>query len=282
MSSGPALAGGPLGIRHKRVQRVRRLLVQPSFRRAERAFVVEGTKLVGEALRAGAPVEGLYVAPEGRDDPAVVDLVAEAERRGIRMFGLGTGVIERATDTVTPQPVLAVAGALDRPLDDVRGAKLLVVCVDVRDPGNLGTVVRSAEASGAGAVICCEGTVDVYNPKCVRASAGSVFHVPLVAGGDPVEVLEQVGAWGVRRLGSSSNLGTPYDEVDLRRPAAFVLGNEAHGLGGAVAPLVDEWVTIPMHGRSESLNVSMAAAVLCFEAARQRRVAAAGGSSAPA
>jgi TrmH family RNA methyltransferase len=277
VTSSPAPAGGPLGIRHKRVQRVRRLLAQPSFRRAERAFVVEGVKVVAEALRAGASVEGLYVAAEGGDDCGVQDLVGHAQARGIRVFRLGPGVMERAADTVTPQPVLAVAAALDGALSAVRDAPLAVVCVDVRDPGNLGTVLRSAEASGAGAVICCEGTVDVYNPKCVRASAGSVFHVRLVAGGDPVEVLEQVGAWGVRRLGSSSTRGTPYDEADLCTPAVLVLGNEAHGLSGEPARLVDEWVTIPMAGRAESLNVSMAAAVLCFEAARQRRVAAAGG-----
>ena len=257
---------GGLGLRHKRVQRVRRLLTQPSYRRAEGAFVVEGAKLVGEALRAGAGVEGVYAAPEGLDDP----VVGAARAAGVRVFPLGPGVIERVTDTVTPQPVLAVAGRLDRPREEARDAPLVVVCVDVRDPGNLGTVLRTAEASGVGAVICCEGTVDVYNPKTVRASAGSIFHVRLVAGGEPVEVLEQVGAWDMRRLGTAAGHGEPYHQVDFRRPTALVLGNEAHGLGGRAAELVDGWVTVPMVGRSESLNVGMAAAVLCFEAARQR------------
>jgi TrmH family RNA methyltransferase len=112
--------------------------------------------------------------------------------------------------------------------------------------------------------------VDVYNPKCVRASAGSVFHVQLVAGGEAVEVLEQVGAWGMRRLGTAAGGGTPYHQVDFGRPSALVLGNEAHGLPDRATPAVDDWVTIPMAGRAESLNVGMAAAVLCFEAARQR------------
>ena len=245
---------------------MRRLLTQPSYRRAEGAFVVEGSKLVGEALRAGAAVEGVYVAAEGRHDP----VVAEASAQGVRVFDLGPGVIERVTDTVTPQPVLAVAGLRDVALEDVRDAGLVVVCVDVRDPGNLGTVLRTAEASGVGAVICCEGTVDVYNPKCVRASAGSMFHVPVVAGGEPVDVLEQVGAWGKRRLGTAADHGEPYHQVDFRRPTALVLGNEAHGLPARVNGSVDGWVTVPMVGRAESLNVGMAAAVLCFEAARQR------------
>jgi len=259
---------GALGLRHKRVQRVRRLLAQPSYRRAEGAFVVEGANLVGEALRAGAAVEGVYAAPGGRGEP----VVEEARARGVRVFQLGAGVIERATDTVTPQPVLAVAARLDVALEDVRPAGLVLVCVDVRDPGNLGTVLRTAEAAGVGAVICCEGTVDVYNPKCVRASAGSMFHVRLVAGGEPVGVLERLGAWGTRRLGAAASGGDPYHQVDFGGPTAIVLGNEARGLyGSAAAAAVDGWVTVPMVGRAESLNVGMAAAVLCFEAARQRR-----------
>lgn len=264
----------PLGFRHKRVQRVRRLLHQPVFRRSERAFVVEGSKVVAEALRAGSAVEGLYVAREGADDP----VVEQARQAGIRVFPLGPGVLERVTSTVTPQPVLAVCGLVHRSLADIAAAvrhEVVLVCVDLRDPGNLGTVVRTAEASGIGAVICSEGTVDVYNPKCIRASAGSVFHVPLVAGGDPVDVLDQVRAWGMRRLGTSAAEGTPYDQVDFRLPTALVLGNEAHGLPPSVHPAVDGWVTVPMVGRAESLNVGMAAAVLCFEAARRR------GRSAP-
>ncbi len=266
MSTRPAAGGGPLGFRHKRVQRVRRLLAQHSYRQAERAFVVEGAKLVGEALRAGAAMEGVYVAPEGRSDP----VVEEAARAGVRTFLLAPDVIQRVTDTVSPQPVLAVAAQADVPLAALEGAEPLVVCVDVRDPGNLGTVLRTAEAAGAAGVICCDGTVDVYNPKCVRASAGAVFHVRLVAGGDPVEVLERVRTWGVRRFGTEAGRGTPYHQVDFETPTALVVGNEAHGLPDSLAGGIDEWVTIPMAGRAESLNVGMATAVLCFEAARQR------------
>jgi RNA methyltransferase, TrmH family len=200
-------------------------------------------------------------------------VVEAAAARRIRIFELAPGVLERVAGTVTPQPVLAVAGFVDVPLEQVRGADLVVVCVDVRDPGNAGAVMRSAEAAGAGAVICCGGTVDVYNPKTVRASAGSLFHVPLVSGGDPVEVLEQLGAWGVRRLGTTVQAGEAYTSVDLRAPVAMVLGNEANGLPPELEPHLDTLVTIPMVGRTESLNVGMTAAVLCFEALRQRQVA---------
>lgn len=259
-----------LAFRHGRVQRARRLLARASTRRSEGAYVVEGAKLVGEALDAGVPVEALYVAPRCAD--AVVDRALAA---GVRVFDLAPGVLERVSDTVTPQPVLAIVRATDRPLSDLRGTGLVVVCADVRDPGNLGTVLRSAEASGAGGVICCDGSVDVYNPKCVRASAGSVFHVRLVAGGDPVQVLDELGRWGMRRLATRATGGTPYHDVDLTGPVAVVVGNEAHGLPAGLEGGLDGSITIPMDGRAESLNVGMAAAVLCFEAARQRR---AGGS----
>jgi TrmH family RNA methyltransferase len=272
--SGAGRTGGgtaPLGLRHQKVQRLRRLLSRGSAREAERAFVVEGVKVLSEALDAGAGVESVYLAA-GAHDP-VADRAFE---HGARVFELAPGVIERVADTVTPQPVMAVVRFVDRPLADLRGGGLLVVLVDVRDPGNAGTVLRSAEAAGAHGVVCCEGSVDVYNPKTVRASAGSLFHVPVVAGGDPVEVLREMAGWGVQRLATAAGGGLDYSDVDLTGRVAFVLGNEATGLPTEIDGLVDERVTIPMAGRTESLNVGMAAAVLCFEAARQRRGVAAG------
>lgn len=258
-----------LGFTSGRVKRLRQLLDRSSVRRREGAFVVEGPTLVGEALDAGAEIECLFVAPGlAAPSAAVVDRAAE---RGVPVFELAPGVLERVAGTVSPQPVLAVARMVDVDIDALAGASLVVVCVDVRDPGNLGTVLRSAEAAGAGGIICCAGSVDVYNPKCVRASAGSLFHTRIVARGEPVKVLGTLGEWGLRRLGARPGAGEAYDRVDLTAPTALVFGNEAGGLAAPAAGALDGWVTIPMAGRSESLNVGMAAAVLCFEAARQRR-----------
>ncbi|MCU1450159.1 MAG: rRNA methylase [Acidimicrobiales bacterium] len=223
-------------------------------------------KLLAEAVAADAVVEEVFVAPGG-DDEAVDRAVAAGARR----HDLAAGVLERVADTVTPQPVAAIVAAVDVELEALGRGDLFVVCVDVRDPGNLGTVLRIAEASGASGVICCEGSVDTYSPKTVRASAGSLFHVPVVAGGEPLEVLDRLGRWDMRRLGTDARTGTPYDEVPLTSPTAIVLGNEAHGLPADLAAGLDDTITIPMVGRTESLNVGMAAAVLCFEAARQRR-----------
>lgn len=259
-------AGPGLAFTSGRVKRLRQLLGRSAARRREGAFVVEGPTLVGDALDAGVEIECLFVAPAPAD-PVVI----RAEALGVPVFELAPGVLERVAGTVTPQPVLAVARTVDVDLADLSAETLVVVCVDVRDPGNLGTVLRSAEAAGVGGIICCDGSVDVYNPKCVRASAGSLFHTRIVARGEPVEVLGTLGDRGLRRLGTRPDDGQPYDRVDLVAPTALVLGNEATGLPAPAEGAVDGWVTIPMAGRTQSLNVGMAAAILCFEAARQRR-----------
>jgi RNA methyltransferase, TrmH family len=237
-----------------------------SLRSADRAFVLEGAKVIAEALDAGVSLEAVFTAPE---IDAVRPLLERALEAGVRVHTLQPGLIERVADTVTPQPVMAIAPWIDVPLEAVRGGDFFVVCVDVRDPGNAGTVLRTAEAAGATAVVFCDGSVDVFNPKTVRASAGSLFHVPVVNGGSVDDVLGALMAWGVRRLGTVARDGTPYDEADLTVPVALVLGNEAHGLPDGVQ--LDELVSIPMAGSGESLNVGMAAAVLAFEVARQRR-----------
>ena len=159
------------------------------------------------------------------------------------------------------------------PLDSLAGATLVVVCVDVRDPGNLGTVIRSADAAGADAVVCCDGTVDPTNPKCVRATAGSLFHVPVVEGGSAVDAIGALSRLGFTTVATVVRGGTDYAAFDWTGPVALVLGNEAGGLDGGLVGTLDVGVTIPMAGRAESLNVGVSAAVLCFEALRQRRTA---------
>ena len=223
--------------------------------------------------------ESVYVAAEGADDPAVAQLADDVADRGLRVYELAPGVIGKVADTVTPQPVLAVFPMVHRDLAELVGGPAapppspgggpVVVMADVRDPGNAGTVLRTADAAGARAVVCCGGTVDPYNPKTVRSSAGSLFHVPLAVGGSPDDVLDTLGRAGFRRLGTVVRDGDDYAAVDWTLPTALVLGNEAAGLPDGL--LLDGTVGIPMAGRAESLNVGMACAVLCFEALRQRR-----------
>lgn len=239
-------------------------------------IVVEGETLIGAALDAGLAIDTLYVAP--RADESCHDLLERAAASGVRLVELPEGVLEKAADTRSPQPVMALVahrfGSPDALETILRGTDLVVVAVDVRDPGNAGTLVRSGEACGAGAVIFCEGSVDVSSPKVIRASAGAVFGVPMVVGSDPEEVLVVSARLGFQRLGATPHGGLPYDTVDLRLPTALVVGNEAWGLAADrdLERLIDQQITIPMAGSTESLNVGVAAAVVLFEAARQRRV----------
>lgn len=234
--------------------------------------MAEGIELVRTGLAAGAVPESVYLAAEGAADRAAAAVASQAEAAGVRVFELSPGVMARVADTVTPQPLCAVFPMLDVALEVAAGGDLAVVMVDVRDPGNAGTVLRTADAAGAAAVVCCGGTVDPYNPKTVRSSAGSLFHVPLIVAGAPAPALEALDGFGYRRLGTAVRGGEDYALVDWRRPSAVVLGNEAVGLPPGL-PL-DVEVGVPMVGRAESLNVGMACAVLCFEALRQRRLGA--------
>lgn len=232
--------------------------------------MVEGAELLSVAFEAGAPIESVYVAPEGRANPSVAEVLDRVFASGVRVFDLAPEVIARVADTVTPQPVLAVVGFTPARLPEVMGASTVMVLVDVRDPGNAGTMIRTADAAGVDAVICCDGSVDPTNPKTVRASAGSLFHVPVVAGGEAREVIEALRTGGFTTVGAVARDGTDYTSFDWDRPVALVFGNEASGLEETLRDALDHCVSIPMVGRAESLNVSVSAAVLCFEVLRHR------------
>ena len=209
------------------------------------------------ASAAGHRLEAIFV-PAGTGAPG-------GALAGVPCHELAPGVLERVATTEAPRPMLAVVRFELTSAEVLAGAGFVVVAAGLADPGNLGTILRTAEAAGADAVVLTPDTVDVTNPKVVRASAGALFHVPVV---DQVE-LGEVRAQGLRTLGTAAESGTSYDEADLTGRIAIAVGNEAHGLPDD-AP-VDGWITIPHAGRAESLNAAIAAAVICFEAARQRR-----------
>jgi RNA methyltransferase, TrmH family len=270
-------ASDPVGPRHPSVARLRRLSRRRSERAREAAVVIDGPVLLAEALDAGIEVQEVLVdlrAPEG-----VRAVAGRAAQGGAVVRDVVPEALERAGATVTPNSVVAVAARPEVPLEGAvqaaTAAASALVLVGVADPGNAGTLLRVAEASGIGAVLFCGDSVDPCNPKCVRASAGALFHVAVTSGGEAVEVLEALGEAGLRRAATTLEGALPYDHADLRGPVALVLGNEAHGLPDGLDDVLDETLTIPMVGRAESLNVAMAGAVLCFEALRQRRAGAA-------
>jgi TrmH family RNA methyltransferase len=252
------------------VQQLRRLSGRRAARQEEGAFVIEGPLLVREALAAGVHLRDVFLTPA-----ADARLADEAGAAGAEVRWVTEDVLARAVDTVTPQGVAAIARRVEVTVEDAVASAvdgpLTLVLVDVSDPGNAGTLLRAAEAAGAAAVLFCGGSVDPCNPKCVRASAGALFQVPVAIGGEAEGVLERLGRAGVRTAATVVRGGTPYDHADLAGPLAIVVGSEARGLPSSLVDAVDLRLTIPMAGRSESLNVAMAGSVLCFESLRQRR-----------
>lgn len=257
--------------RNERVQAVRRLH-RRSARVAERRFVVEGPQAVREALAAGTLLELFALDPA---DP----LAAAAAARGVEVVEVSAAVLEALAETVTPQGLVGTAPLLDAPLGTALGSAPALVAVlhEVADPGNAGTVIRTADAAGADAVVLSGSSVDPHNGKCVRASAGSLWHLPVVAGAPLDEVLAALRAAGVQVLATSGagedDLFALEDAGVLARPTAWLLGTEAHGLPEPALAAADRRVRIPLLGAAESLNLATAAAVCLYASARAQRSA---------
>jgi TrmH family RNA methyltransferase len=249
-----------------------RKLRQRRQRAAADAFLVEGPHATAEALGAGAfTVRELFITPVAADRE--LDLLRTAAAADVTVTLVADRVLAVLADTVTPQGVVAVVGATGQRLDDVlrRRPRHVVVLVEVADPGNVGTVIRTADAAGADAVVLTRGSVDPYGGKCVRASAGSLFHLPVVTGVPVDHALSALREAGLQVLATTTD-GTAIDDVaDLDRPTAWLFGNEAHGLPAETADRADQRVRVPIHGRAESLNLAAAAAVCLYATASAQR-----------
>jgi TrmH family RNA methyltransferase len=267
----------PLGAHSPRLKAARRL-TKRAFRQRERAFLAEGPQAVAEAFRFGAGITDLFVTVPARSKHQ--DLVAEIAAAGIPVHVVNGDIMDELAQTVTPQGLLAVCGFVDVPLAGVvaENPKLVALLANVRDPGNAGTVLRTADAAGAQAVVFADASVDPYNGKCVRASAGSLFHLPVVAAGRLEEAIGALRQAGLRIVAADGRAGRPLDDpavqARLAEPTAWMFGNEAWGLPPELVALADEPVAVPIYGQAESLNLAAAAAVCLYASARAQRVQA--------
>lgn len=258
-----------LGSSHQSVRRLRRLLQKRSERWSEGVCVIEGPDLVNAALDTGADFEGIFVDEGALDDESVVALVTRAANDGIRIFLLATGTLEKISDAMTPQPILAAVRMAPRAVNELPEIRFALVLHDIRDPGNAGTLIRSADASGASAVIITGQSVDPYNPKTLRATAGSIFRVPVVLCSLEAAV-DELQSRGVRIWATVVRDGLDARKVDFTGPSAVVVGNEAQGLNSAEVALCDGSISIPMAGGAESLNAAIAGSLLAFHAYYQQ------------
>ena len=268
MGGGPT--DTPLGARSTALQHLRRLSGRRRARSEHQQFVIDGPTLVAEALPSPVEVLEVYAEPD-----APGDVLDQARAAGVPVRSVETGALAKTTSPVTPQPVAALA-TIPAPAGPGSLTGLVLVLVGVADPGNAGTLFRIAEAAGASAVVSCADAVDVWNPKCVRASAGSLFRVPHLAAGRVAECCRQLREAGMSLVACDASGDVDHDEAPLTGSVAVLLGNEAHGLPAGAIDGADRVVRVPMAGAVESLNVAMTGAVVAFESARQRRRGAGG------
>lgn len=243
-----------------------RKLHRRAGRDAAGAFLVEGPHAVAEAVGS---LTTLFVTEQAISDQAAV--VDHAAAHGAEVLTVTERVLVSVATTVSPQGIVGVASQEVVDMEAALAmAGLVAVCWQVGDPGNLGTIVRTADAAGVDAVVTTRASVDPYNPKAVRASAGSLFHLPVACEVDPDALLASCRARGVAVVAVDAAGATPHTEIDLTRPTALLFGTEAHGLPSGVTAAADEVARIPILGRAESLNLAATAAVMFYEAARQR------------
>ncbi len=239
-------------------------------RKSAGIFLVEGFKMYEEApeenIREAYVSEG--AVERARRQPAVWDKLC---RTGYEV--VAEEIFCRMSDTQTPQGILCVVRRPEYSLDQLLQARapLLMVLENLQDPGNLGTIIRTGEGAGITGVIANRGTVDIYNPKTIRATMGSVYRVPFVLEDDLRETVKRLRGSGIRSYAAHLAGEKGYDELSYREGTAFLIGNEGNGLSEGLSELADGFLKIPMKGRVESLNASVAAALLMYEACRQRK-----------
>ena len=264
----------PLSAKSGRVKAARKL-ARRHTRAEHRLFLAEGAKLLTEALHAGGVVEVFATLEASEQYAALRKAVDDA---GIPWSLVDDDAIASLSGAVTPQGIVATCRFLDVPLASVveeRAPSVLVICADVRDPGNAGTVIRCADAAGADGVVLAGHSVDPYNDKTVRATVGSLWHLPLALHDEPAEVVRRAQDVGFVVLAADGAGETDLFEAErsglLDDRVAWLFGNEAWGLPEDLAALADHRVSIPILGRAESLNLSTAAAVCLYASARARR-----------
>lgn len=273
----PRPGEGPFSERTPRVAAARALLRRQGRERVGR-FLAEGAQAVGEAVAWAEQQRGglLELFVTERAAARHPELVAAADAADARISPVTEPAAAGLSDTLTPQGLVAVCRALPVPAQQaVAGTSLVVMLAGVSEPGNAGTVIRVADAAGAGAVLLVGQAVDPHNGKCVRASAGSVFHLPLAVQRDIRDAIRTCRLAGLQVLAADGAVGRDLDEVVdggvLDRPTAWLFGSEAHGLAAELLDDSDDVVAVPLHGRAESLNLATAAAVCLYSSARAHR-----------
>jgi TrmH family RNA methyltransferase len=263
--------------RSPRVRAVAKL-AKRSARAETGLFLLEGPQALAEALDYRPElVNELYATPTAMERYG--DIAQTAVDAGVDVQFVTEHVLDAMADTVTPQGFVSVMRQFPTSIKEIFAGcpKLVAILEEVRDPGNAGTIIRAADSAGADAVVLTGRTVDLYNPKVVRSTTGSLFHLPVAVGADLADVIGRAHSAGLQVLAADikgEDLLSARREGELARPTAWVFGNEARGLADDLLELVDRVVTVPIYGKAESMNLATAASVCLYESAFAQRAAA--------
>lgn len=262
----------PISSKENGVVKFLHSLSDPKNRKKERAFLIEGIKMVEEALRDNVAVKMVVAAPDllRHHGKGILKL---AESRSVEIVWVSGRLLDALSESKTPQPAMAAVTMREHAEEELfaHGSKLIVIAHQLQDPGNLGTIIRTAEAVGASGLAITANTVDPYNAKAVRASMGSILRLPIAHVGDVAAFLKDCKQRGFQTAAAMPTGEKTHFEVDLTKPTAVVLGQEGAGLPHELMAAVDLQMRIPMAETIDSLNVATAAAVVLYEALRQRR-----------
>lgn len=243
-----------------------------NLRQKNKRFLVEGLRSVYEAVNSDYTIDFIVISETflKQADRQELELIANINQKG-KIYCISEKMFKELSDTVTPQGIMAVAEYKNFDLDDINSDKFLIVALDrVKDPGNMGTIIRSSDAAGADAILLSKGCVDIYNPKVIRSTMGSVFHIPLIKSEDLIQDLIKLKQIGGQVITTHLKAKKYYQEVDFNRSSIIVMGKEDEGVSDDVVKISDEIVKIPMLGMAESLNVSVAHGIMIYEAISQR------------
>ncbi|HOM01667.1 MAG TPA: 23S rRNA (guanosine(2251)-2'-O)-methyltransferase RlmB [Acetivibrio sp.] len=247
-------------------------LKQKKYREEKNMFFIEGIRFMEEALKEEVQIHKILVSDKLGDTNSGREILDKVNSGGYSVFALPHKLFTEISDTQNPQGILAVLGIKNYSIEDVWDAKNFFIVLDsIQDPGNMGTIIRTADAVGATGVIVSKGCVDVYNPKVLRSTMGSIFHVPICLSEDIIETMESMKKRGVTICASHLEGNCDYFDLEYNKNIAIVIGNEANGISENIKNYADILVRIPMPGRAESLNASVAAGILMYEILRKNK-----------
>ncbi len=252
---------------NNKIKHIISLQKKPKLRKEEGVFIVEGIKMFLELEKKR--IKEVYISESFSKTEEGKKII-----KGYNVEIVKDSIFVDMSDTKTPQGVLAIVKQLQYTLDDILNKEekpMLLILDRIQDPGNLGTMIRGGEGAGITGIIMSKDTVDIYNQKVIRSTMGSLYRVPFVYVDDLKSVIENIKRLGITTYAAHLMAEESYDKKDYKKGCAFMIGNEANGLSDEIASLSDEYIKIPMLGNVESLNAAMAATILLYEGARQRR-----------